>query len=684
MKRRFACPGRADFGMKSIGLNMFHKRLLLIVMKSPAENRKQRKKSTPHHAPSGSRSETGPGIHNGTMLHRLLERFGFTALVFVAALFFILTVSNPALYLNDEWISANQLHQIDSGHQVITNEFKYGATANGTISQYFIARSNILLYPLALPVISVPSLGLFGIFSDNFRLVVILIWSLIPVITAFLIEAICPRFGRIRGVRLAVLGILVGTVLFCINLFLYKQFPYSAPDAPFEVAALVFTNHLLFALIAAMVYETGRLLFKERALSLLATFSCIACSSCIFWAGTAKDHILTTAVFTGLILFWIRFLYYGQWRDAVIAFILSGFLFWVRPEVGLVVFCGLLLFLAGLTVSDLKKKTVSLKQALLSCTAPVGALIGAVPFFINNYILTGSAFVPVWIAPRSGAPIASTTQQLAGVAESVAINTTTASHYLTTIPSVFSAILSRFPPVSPETAVHFFNIAAFPAQGSIGFLILCPILPVAIVAAFLWGPEILRLPETDKKVMVCLLLMIGAIICSYLPEMAIMDVDKGIVPDIRYLVPLYIPAGLVSMMILRQTPVLTRPARLLKEAVYGSLALVPFFFILMILLNPFASEVNLYTLFFKYLIVFGIAAACLCMGIVRIWGGTPTGIRDSLPHLIILLVIAVLTLQVLLTLVYGVIIKFNGYPLWIPMVREGYALIFQVPYRLPI
>ena len=296
------------------------------------------------------------GLKN-PVISALLARYSLTLIVFFISLFFIITFSNPALFLNDEWISANQLHQLDIGHQVVVNEAKYGVTKNGTISLYFVeTQKNLLPYSLALPVAALPITKLFGLFGDDFRLIVILLWSLIPVLLCLIIEAGYPQYRKIHGIRLSLLGVLFGMFLFLCNTLLYKQFAYSAIDAPYEVAALVLTNHLLFAVTAAVIFETGRVIFKDRWMALFCTFACVSCSSFIFWAGAAKDHMAVAAVFAIVIFLFIRYLYESSWLDATLAFVSIGILLWIRPEVGIVVFFCVALFFCILQFRNLFRK----------------------------------------------------------------------------------------------------------------------------------------------------------------------------------------------------------------------------------------------------------------------------------------------------------------------------------------
>jgi len=81
-------------------------------------------KPQPGRANEESRPEQGAAS-------RFMERNLIPVLIFLFALFFTMMFSNPALFLNDEWITVNQLHQLGEGHQVVVNEGKYGTFQTG-------------------------------------------------------------------------------------------------------------------------------------------------------------------------------------------------------------------------------------------------------------------------------------------------------------------------------------------------------------------------------------------------------------------------------------------------------------------------------------------------------------------------------------------------------------------------
>ena len=54
-----------------------------------------------------------------------------------------------------------------------------------------------------------------------------------------------------------------------------------------------------------------------------------------------------------------------------------------------------------------------------------------------------------------------------------------------------------------------------------------------------------------------------------------------------------------------------------------------------------------------------------------------------LPWSLILIVITVFTFQLVLVFIFGVIVKVNGYPLWIPLIRESFSTFFHVTVLSP-
>ena len=104
--------------------------------------------------------------------------------------------------------------------------------------------------------------------------------------------------GKIRGVRWIWPAIVFSFLLFLANIVWYYPFAFTAPDAPKEVAALVFTNHILFALTGVILYHAARVIHSSGTWKGLFGMTVIlASSSFLFWAGNAKDHVLVAFLF---------------------------------------------------------------------------------------------------------------------------------------------------------------------------------------------------------------------------------------------------------------------------------------------------------------------------------------------------------------------------------------------------
>ena len=189
-------------------------------------------------------------------------------------------------------------------------------------------------------------------------------------------------------------------LLFMGNILLYKQFPFSAPDAPFEVAALVLANHVFFALTVAIIFEIFQAIQQDIWLSLFGTISCASCSSFLFWAGTGKDHMLTATVFACIIFFTVLSFTRERSRDAWLAFIFCGLLIWVRPEVGffVTIFTGALYGIP--LILRFFRKEFPAGHLAGSLLPMAGAFIGGIPFFLNNLLTTRNLLIPAFDLPR--------------------------------------------------------------------------------------------------------------------------------------------------------------------------------------------------------------------------------------------------------------------------------------------
>jgi hypothetical protein len=625
--------------------------------------------------------ETGAGL--------FFRDHALSLIVFLVSFFFIVAITSPGLYINDEWITANQLHQLDIGHQVTFNEGKYGVLENGTSTAYFTSRQNLLMYSLALPLLALPLVKLFSLFGDNFRLLIILLWSASLVAAALLMDQYYPRYFRAGTIHLLVPVLLLSLILFMANILLYKQFPFTAPDAPFEVAALVLANHIFFALTVTLLFGICRRVMAPLSLAFLGTGAVISCSSFLFWAGTGKDHMLTAAVFVGVMYFFVRYLLKGTLRDATLSFVFCGFLVWVRPEVGFFVTIGAGLFFAVQVVRQ--SRTPLPPAGLVASLLPMtGAIFGGIPFFINNLLVSHNWLIPAFDLPRNLAEPGRTlagSPSLQNITNSpVILSQTDNLDFFATLSRVAEIIShALFSGFSFDNLIQgFTGVMLFPANGHIGFVIMCPLVVIALLALVLWKGNILEAGDQQKKLYLFFFVMGMTAILAYLPKLGAMNISSGILPDMRYLSPAYLPFGILSMMVLSRTPVIRNPDRIVRNSILAGIILAPVLLFLMIVIHPFGSINEGYTLFFEVLIVSELLLCSVCMVISRFFPAENRALVSTLPYLLILVVVSVFTFQLVLVFIFGVIVKVNGYPLWMPLVREGFRMIFSVTVLPPV
>jgi hypothetical protein len=600
---------------------------------------------------------------------------GIGIALFLSALFVIIAISSPGLFLNDEWITVNQLHQITIGHQVMINEGKYGVYENGTPGNYFAHFGNILRYPVSLPLASMPAMKWIDLYGQNFRMAVLLLWATLPFCSALMISLCYPEYAIVKSVRITVLGAVAGFLLFIINLPGYTPFVYAAPDAPVEVAAVVLTSHLFFALTVAVTYLIARRIFDGRWDALLATLVCTSCSSYLFWAGTAKDHMATAAVFALVLYFFVCYVQARMFRDAACGFFLVGILAWIRPELGFsALFCMGLWFIAD-NLWRFRQKTVTARAGIIACTAVLFTAAGSVPLLINNLLTTGNPLVPPLLLEHSVRHGAT-----AVIVAPIAPVASAGRHVVTmdpfTVIGNFGANLGNYVfSITPNPLADLSGILFFPATGGMGFFFVVPFALLAIVlSAFL----VTRKKTGERTVLVnrehVLLLLVTAftVLLPYLHNLHGLNTDFGIMPDIRYLSPAYLPVTLLSLMVLKKTVLLERPEILVKKICLSGLLSIPLLYLVMMMTNlRWIRDPTHIFLLFTTLICLEVFAVAM-LAIFYHSTGRPA---DSVSDLGIILLVLTLLVWQLMTVFLGYPSKFNGYTFWVPGVDTLYHFV---------
>ena len=624
----------------------------------------RRRGSTTKPQPGRADEESRP---DQSAVSSFMERNIIPVLIFLFALFFIMTFSNPALFLNDEWITVNQLHQLGEGHQVVVNEGKYGTFQNGTPGPYMQAHHNLLGYTMMLPVLSLPALKFLGIFGDQFRVAVVLLWSLLPVAMAVLVDAYRPEYARWRGFRWTWVVIGASFLALLANLVFYYPWPFTAPDAPVEAAAVVFTNHLLFAALAVMVYLTCRTIFEDTWFSIFGTIACISCSSYIFWASNAKDHMLVAAMLAAVILFLVRYIRYGGLRDAALGFAFIGLLAWARPEVGFTVFIFATIYFVGLQVSRGLRLKKPAGEAVKALCMPLATVVGAIPLLINNVHVTGNPLVPAFYVYQRGAWRGGSTGDFIGSAEVVGDVVQAVPAPSGGVEGFISMVTTHFTSSWSNLPGDIFDILFAPASGNMSLVAVSPLIVFAVILLPVLYLEYRRGERSPNlPVMVFLIAVACAVWVAYARSLPMLSTSHGIVPDIRYLSPFYLPAGLLGVYGISRLSSADPKQRTLWQVAAIS-ASAPVLLLALMLFQPYGGQYAGYTMFFSRVTFVLLAVTLVLMGVRKRLGIPQTWITAAL----LLLVAVPFVWQLMMVFLYSVA-KFNGYPLWIPLVETIY------------
>lgn len=592
-------------------------------------------------------------------------------LIFLFALFFLITFSNAALYINDEWITTNQLHQLDIGHQAIYNEGKYGVFSNGTAAAYLQSHNNQLGYTLMLPILSLPMLKIFGIFGDAFRYPVILLWTLLPIIMILLIELYYPKYSKFHNIRLLWLILPIMFILFLYNMLNYTIFPFSAADAPKEVAAIVFTQYILFALICIVIYKTCETIFEDKKYSLFGTLAIICCSSYIFWAGNAKDHLLVAFILSLVIFCMVKFIKSSKHTYALLAFLLIGLMAWARPEVAIAIFIFTLIFYIAYQAKDYlkNKNTTSLKMLLVPLITP----FGAIPYFLNNLYVMGNPFIPSFNAfDRSNVNVS-----LATGSEQLASNVSTGSsasysfNIFDSINNIIHSIFGYYFSVNwIELPANLLGVLFKPANGNMGLFGVAPILGLSIVFLV----YVYKRSDEKSRLMIYFMLavLIGCIL-AYLPAIGIMNSDHAIAPDMRYFSTAYIPIGILGLFVINSLISKDNKKELVHSLPKYLLVIAPVLLISLLLIKPFGSATEGHVLALT-LITYIILLLTIICAALKIYGKI-----GEKPFIILMMIL--IALPFAWQMLYLFILsagKFNGYSYWIPLIQNIYHSIFSV------
>lgn len=576
-------------------------------------------------------------------------------------------LSSPALLVNDEWITVNQVNQLASGSQLIESEGKYGSTFEGEVGAYFNAKMGYLAYTLFLPILSLPALYGIMITGDLFRLVLLVLWFVLGMCALFASLWLLDSLHHKRGVYLLWAIIILFFTLFLANIYYYQPYAASFIDSPIESAAVILTNEILFAMMTPMIYAVFRNVSLPRKTALIGAISVICCSSYPIWSSSAKDHLLVAFLLIIIFLLLSSIIYKDSGIKWFLMFFIVGFLCWVRTEYGAVILVGLIIWFLVIILTNYKQKIINYVKIIKFQLFPalLGMAIGLMPLLINNYMVTGNPLIPPQYLYLSAGRRAWTS-----VLET---SNSTSTGLLQTIITYIQQIIDFFSPDINNAMVDIPRLLFSPENNGVGVLFICPIILPALLYIIVCYSESKYRYSKDIRTMLLFSGFIATItILAYLRVLYGSTISSGSMPDMRYFSPVYLPLGIISILLL--SPIINSNSDrwlryILTSVCLGAPLLVVFTIIFLLNGITFYSYVNLHTrlLLIILLVFFGVAAWTK-----KIWKSP-----RIFPIFFSLLLLLPSAFQFFF-IVVNALAKINGYLYWQPVLQYYFTYVLLI------
>lgn len=441
------------------------------------------------------------------------------------------------MFLNDEWITGNQIYQIDQGHQILFAEGKYGYYGNNTPGGYFQERGNILLYSSYLPILSSPAIIAIKIMGESLRFIIASLLSLVIIVLGLYIRS--NHSDRISWF-ISTFLISSSIFVFFLNLWYYQPVPLAIHTSPYEILGVWVYHLIVFTLLGISISSLCRIIFPDKQIFQTAVISSLTCSSYLFWTMTLKDHI-DSVFFIVLILYSVLCSY--RTRDFwffPVSFLLAGLLIWVRPELGVFLFGAVivlfLVFLGG-SIQIFRRQ----KRALLFIIAPLFSILGAVPLLVSNFCITGNPLMLAW-------------QVHPAIEESIGVSLMESEGSIeTTIPIIIQTVIGRITPSGCTCFHDLIGILLIPDGMKVPVLSLTPLFILGILLIpYLFFSMKQTFNRDEWRHIFILFIFSASIILAYGSSIQNLELSKGIYPDYRYLSPVYLPCTLIGLIVIRK------------------------------------------------------------------------------------------------------------------------------------
>lgn len=576
------------------------------------------------------------------------------------------TLSAPSLTMNDESITVNQIHQLYSGSDIIINEGKYGTMFTGETSAYYQKRNNYLAYSLFLPIISLPAMYLIDLTGDWFRLFFIFFFGIIGVLTflgLFWLTA-GTEYKLIKP--LLIFSFLLFILFFLANICFYIPF-LSGEDQPVETAAVVFTNGLLFSLMAPVSLALFKPFFNNTRLTVFSVILLLGSSSYMIWADTAKDHLAVAFLLLLLFYLYSKILCNsspGLWMPF---FMVSGLLVWARTEYGIFItvflFCWYLLLFRK-KIRD-TAGNLSIKSYINSIFPGfMGLGIGIIPFLLNNLITTGNILIPPQYLYISGGNLLADTVADSLLPSSSLLNVET--DWLVFLNHAINFIIPK-----DFQLINVFRIFFNPENGAAGIFFIAPLVIPGVFYYFLnYKRNCPDYPKGMNKMIKFSIIVIFIILFTYLRAITSSSINPGMFPDMRYFTPLYLPLNIIGIFLLY--PVLLNTKKVSIMALIGSILFVPSILITIVV---FILPNGIYN-FINPLEKISWSLVLICVLVIFLLKDK-TFTEKIIFILCIALVSIPIALQIIVMTIFGILV-FDGYTFWMPVMEKVVAFIMAV------
>jgi hypothetical protein len=562
--------------------------------------------------------------------------------IFAITIFLVLSITGAGIFLNDEWMVGQELNQLSQGHQLLHNEGKYGYYANGTSGVYMMQRNNVLIYPLILPILSLPALALFGILSTDFtRIFIICLWGIFGLYSLYYIKDIINNEKIIY-----ILSCVIASFTF-LNIIISSPFTMSGINIPYEILPIVFTNILLYGIFSVLCFKISELLFEEKFKQFIGWISCISLSTLLFWSTTLKDHVLLATFIIAICYLHVQYQSNNKEWYLYIKYLLSGLCIWSRPEIGLFVTIGIILFDIYYFRYPIKKIII-----LISCS-----LIGVILMIINNFVITGN--------PLSSPFLASSINQVFitkanNMTTTISANITSSNMLNNLLVAPFQIFYAQTNADVPMRWVYLFFS---PESGALGLIVPLCLFIFGILLYIKYRPTI----STNAK----FLLMVGVASIFYYISYSgpYLGADGGVVPDIRYFTAAYATLTLFALTLI--------PYDLNYRKIFKNIFIIaPIVIIIcLFIISVYSPAGETYKSF--RMIPHIISTLSLSIMLILLVNDQNTKPNKTLEWIIPVVISSAFTWQVIMVFVYH-ISKAHYYPFFLPATELLYKLLFGV------